>query len=158
GGDPEVAGSVTVYWDAVTTKCGATLGSIYNDSYAIAQSGATTVVEQQDAWLIQLDAPPAAADAYYAGWDATGDPFPGAYSIHHALGHDKQYVDWSGQPILQNIPGATLKLGYSSTFWGVVNVVGSVGAGASGGALFDSKSNNVVGSGTLSALANGPNS
>jgi hypothetical protein len=155
GGDPAAAASVTVYWDAVT-PCGATLRSIY-DPQAITQSGATTVVEQQDAWLIQLDAPPVARDAYYSGWDATGGVFSGGYSIHHALGYDKQYVDWFGQPILLNIPGATLNLGYSSTFWGVINAVGSTGAGASGGALFD-PNNNVVGSATLGELANGPNS
>jgi hypothetical protein len=156
GGDPAAAAGVTVYWDAVS-PCGATLGSIY-DGQAVTQSGATTVVEQQDAWLIQLDAPPAARDAYYAGWDASGGVFSGGYSIHHALSNDKQYVDWYGQPILQNIPGATLKLGYSSTFWGVVNLVGSVGAGASGGALFNPNNNNVVGSGTLGELTNGPSS
>jgi hypothetical protein len=154
GGDPGAANSVTVYWDSVT-PCDSTLGSIY-DGTAITQSGATTVVEQQDAWLIQLAAPPAAPDAYYAGWDATGGVFSGGYSIHHALGYNKQYVEWYGQAILQTIPGATLNLSYSSTFWGLVNAKGSVGAGASGGAIFD-PSNNVVGSGTLAELPNGPN-
>jgi len=154
GGDPGAAANVTVYWDAVT-PCGNALGSIY-DGNAITQTGATTMVEQQDAWLIQLDAPPAANDAYYAGWDATGGVFSGGYSIHHALGYDKQYVDWYGQPILLTIPGTTLQIGYASTFWGVVNSVGSVGAGASGGALFD-PNNHAVGSATLAQLVNGPN-
>jgi hypothetical protein len=157
GGDPTAAPSITVYWDAVT-PCGTTLAlaSIYDGS-AITQSGATTVVEQQDAWLVQLDQAPAASDAYYAGWDATGGIFSGGYSVHHALGYDKQYVGWYGQPLLQTIPGATLKIGYTSTFWGVVNQVGSVGAGASGGALFD-PANHTVGSATLGLLVNGANS
>src|SRR5277367_481393 len=154
GGDPTAAPSVTVYWDAVT-PCGTTLASIY-DGNAITQSGATTLVEQQDAWLIQLDSAPAANDAYYAGWDATGGGFSGGYSVHHALGYDKQYVGWYGQPILQTIPGATLKIGYASNFLGVVNQLGSVGAGASGGALF-SPDNSIVGSATLAQLVNGPN-
>jgi lysyl endopeptidase len=154
GGDPGAAANVTVYWDAVT-PCGSALGSIY-DGNATTQTGATTVVEQQDAWLIRLDAPPAANDAYYAGWDATGGVFSGGYSIHHALGNDKQYVAWYGQPILQTISGATLQLDYASTFWGVVNSVGSVGAGASGGALFD-PNNHAVGSATLAQLVSGPN-
>ena len=154
GGDPGAAVNVTVYWDAVT-PCGSALSAIYDGS-AITQTGATTVVEQQDAWLIKLDAPPVAGDAYYAGWDATGGVFSGGYSIHHALGHDKQYVGWYGQPILQMIPGTTLQIGYDSTFWGVVNSVGSVGAGASGGALFD-PDNRAVGSATLAQLVNGPN-
>ena len=154
GGAPDAAPSVTVYWDAIA-PCGAALGSIY-DGNAITQSGATTVVEQQDAWLIQLDSAPTASDAYFAGWDATGGTFSGGYSVHHALGYDKQYVGWNGQPILQTIPGTTLKIGYASSFWGVVNQTGSVGAGASGGALFN-PDNNAVGSATLAQLVNGPN-
>jgi hypothetical protein len=155
GGDPGAAASVTVYWDAVT-PCGGALSTIY-DGNAITQSGATTIVEQQDAWLLQLDGVPAAADAFYAGWDATGGTFSGGYSVHHALGYDKQYADWYGQAIAQNIPGTTLKLGYASDFWGVVNQKGSVGAGASGGALFD-PNNRAVGSATLAQLLNGANS
>ena len=155
GGAPQAASSVTVYWDAVS-PCGMVLGSIY-DGGAPAQSGATTVVEQQDAWLIKLDAQPVADDAYWAGWDATGAVFTGGYSIHHALGYNKQYVGWYGQAIVQHIAAATLSVGYDSTFWGLVNQVGSVGAGASGAAVFD-PNNRVVGSASLAALQNGANS
>ena len=154
GGLPQAAMSVSVYWDAVT-PCGQTLASIY-DGNAVTQSGATTVVEQQDAWLIRLYSFPSATDAYYAGWDATGGVFSNGYSIHHALGFDKQYVEWFGQAITDNIPAATLKIGYASTFWGVVNQQGNVGAGASGGALFD-PNNHVVGSASLADLVNGAN-
>jgi hypothetical protein len=151
GGDPSAAESVVVYWDAVTS-CGQSLQSIYYDDTT--QSGAVTVVEQQDAWLIRLDVPPVANDAFYAGWDASGGAFTGGYSIHHALGNDKQYVSWYGQALLQQISAASLKVGYNSTFWGVVNELGDVGAGSSGGALFD-PNNNVVGSGTLANLTSG---
>jgi hypothetical protein len=154
GGAPSAAESVVVYWDAVTA-CGQTLQAIYYDNTT--QSGAVTVIEQQDAWLIKLDAPPVANDAFYAGWDASGGTFTGGYSIHHALGNDKQYVSWYGQALLQQIPAATLQVGYSSTFWGVVNQLGAVGAGSSGGALFD-PNNNVVGSGTLANLTAGTGS
>jgi lysyl endopeptidase len=155
GGDPGAAANVTVYWDAVT-PCGSALGSIY-DGNAITQTGATTLVEQQDAWLIQLDAPPAASDAYFAGWDATGGIFSGGYGIHHALSYDKQYVDWYGQPILQTIPGASLGVTYSSNFLGVVNASGNIGPGASGSALFD-PANNAVGSLTLGEPSDGAGS
>ncbi len=155
GGNPQAAASVSIYWDAVA-PCGGVLGSIY-DGTAPVQWGATTMVEQQDAWLLKLDSAPVAQDAYWAGWDATGGTFTGGYSIHHALGFDKQYVQWYGQSVLLQIPGTTLKIGYDSTFWGVVNQLGSVGAGASGGALFD-PNNNVVGSASLAALQNGANS
>jgi hypothetical protein len=155
GGAPQAANAVTVYWDAVS-PCGATLGTIY-DGGAPLQGNATTVVEQQDAWLIELDSAPVASDAYWAGWDANGAVFTGGYSIHHALGNNKQYVGWYGQAILQAIPAKTLGIGYDSTFWGLVNQLGSVGAGASGGAVFD-PNNRVVGSATFAALQNGANS
>jgi lysyl endopeptidase len=155
GGAPLAAGSVTVYWDAVS-PCGAALGSIY-DGAAPAQAGAVTVVEEQDAWLIKLDHAPVASNAYWAGWDATGGAFTGGYSVHHALGFDQQYVAWYGQSLLTKLSAATLSIGYDSTFWGVVNQLGSIGAGASGGGLFD-PANHLVGSGSLAALQNGPNS
>lgn len=151
GGDPGAAESVVIYWDA-TTACGQTLESIYYDDTT--QSGATTVVEQQDAWLIKLDVPPVASDAFYAGWDASGTLFSGGYSIHHALGNDSQYVSWYGPALLQHVSASSLQIGYNSTFWGVVNQLGTVGGGSSGGALFD-PNNNVVGSGTLANLPDG---
>jgi hypothetical protein len=154
GGSPDAASAVTIYWDAVTA-CGSTLGSIYEGS-AITQSGATTVVEQQDAWLIRLNSTPAAADAYFAGWDATGSVFTGGYSIHHALGNNKQYVGWSGQAVYQSMPRAAVRVNYESTFWGLVNGMGNTGAGASGGALFDPL-NRVVGSASLASLVGGEN-
>jgi hypothetical protein len=154
GGAPNAAGSVIIYWDAVSA-CGQTLQSIYYGPTT--QSGAVTVVEQQDAWLIKLDVPPIANDAYYAGWDARGSSFTGGYSIHHALGNDKQYVSWYGRALLQHLSAASVQVGYNSTFWGVVNELGEVGAGSSGGALFD-PNNNVVGSGSLANLVNGDGS
>lgn len=154
GGDPSAAESVVIYWDA-TTACGQTLESIYYDDTT--QNGATTVVEQQDAWLIKLDVPPVASDAFYAGWDASGTPFSGGYSIHHALGNDRQYVSWYGPAFLHHVSASSLQLGYDSTFWGVVNQLGAVGGGSSGGALFD-PNNNVVGSGTLADLPDGTGS
>jgi hypothetical protein len=155
GGNPNVAANVSVYWDAVT-PCGSDLGSIYTSGGAT-QSGATTVLEQQDAWLIRLDTPPAATDAFYAGWDASGASFSGGYNINQAQGEDKQYVAWNGTDLLTQIPGATLDIAYDSTFWGVVNSVGNLGAGASGSALF-SPNNQVVGSSSLAQLVNGENS
>src|SRR3569833_2928635 len=154
GGAPDAASAVTIYWDAVTA-CGATLGSIYEGS-AITQSGATTVVEQKAAWLIRLNSAPAAPGAYFAGWDATGSVFTGGYSIHHALGNNKQYVGWMGQAVYQSMPRAAVRVNYESTFWGLVNGIGNTGAGASGGALFD-PSERVVGSASLATLVGGEN-
>ncbi len=155
GGDPDAAARLTVYWDAVTA-CGTTLGSIYDDT-ALSQTGATTLVEQQDAWLLRLDAAPVAGDAAYAGWDATGGSFVDGYSVTHALGNDKQYIGWYGQPVLQHLSGQQLQVGYQSTFWGLVNQLGSSGGGASGSALFN-PDNRVVGSASLAVLPDGDGS
>lgn len=152
GGNPGVASEIWIYWDAVT-PCVAQLGSIY-DGTAPTQFGAQTVVEEQDAWLIKLNGPPVASDAYFAGWDATGGSFVGGYSVHHALGYKKQFVSWNGQALLQTLSAASLHVGYDSTFWGVVNATGNVGAGASGGGLFD-PTNRLVGSATLAVLPGG---
>jgi hypothetical protein len=137
------------------SPCGSALGSIY-DAGPAGQTGATTVLEQQDLWLLLLDAPPAAQDAYFAGWDASGATINGGYTVHLALGQDQQYVGWSGTDILEQIPGSTLGAPYDSTFWGVVNGVGNLGAGGSGSALF-SPNNQVVGTASLAQLTGGPN-
>lgn len=155
GGNPDAAAAVSVIWDAIT-PCGTALGSIYTAS-SVSQTGATTVLEQQDAWLIKLDSQPVASDAYFAGWDASGTPITGGYTIEDAQGGTQQYVGWNGTDLLEQLPAATLGIGYDSTFWGVVNGVGNIGAGASGGALF-SPDDRVVGSASLAALVNGPNS
>ena len=153
GGAPNVASAISIYWNAVSA-CGTTLGSIYSGDAPVQYGGATTVVEQQDAWLIRLNDAPNFQDAYWAGWDATGSIFTGGYSIHHASGQNKQFVQWYGQALVQRIPAATLKVRYVSDFWGLVNQLGNVGAGASGGALFD-PDNRVVGSATFASIQDG---
>ena len=143
GGDPGAAASVQVFWGSVT-PCGQTLLP-YFDSSTQGQNGATTVVEQQDQWLIRLDSAPALPSAFYAGWDASGAPPIGGYSIEDANALTQQYVTWSGPAITETVAGTTLGLGYTSVFWGVVNSLGSVDHGASGSGLFTS-GNQVVGS------------
>jgi hypothetical protein len=156
GGAPLNAGAITVYWDA-TTPCGQILGTIYEPSIP-SQTGASTVVEQQDAWLIRLDESPVVADAYYAGWDATGAAIVGGYTIHHAFSNSKQYTAWYGQSVLVTIPGAQLhNIQYSSTFWSVVNQLGSIGPGASGSGLFDHNAQ-LIGSLTLGLNQSGAGS
>jgi hypothetical protein len=149
GGTPGIASQISIYWDAVS-PCSGLLGSLYSGELRT-QSGARTVVEQQDAWLIELDRAPVIDDPYYAGWDATGGAFVGGYSVHHAMGRDKQFTSWHGQAILQHIPGRVLAAPYDSDFWGLVNEAGNVGPGASGGALFD-PDNRVVGNASLAYL------
>ena len=145
GGTPTAASAISVYWDAVT-PCSASLGSIYSASTSV-QWGATTVVEQQDTWLVRLNDIPVADDAYFAGWDATGAAVVGGFTAHHALGMNRQFTRWFGQSVYQTVPGADLNVGFTSTYWGTVNDVGSVSPGASGSGLFDANGRFV---GTLS--------
>jgi hypothetical protein len=145
GGNPGAASSITVYWDA-TTACGQALGSLY-DWGIPTQTGATTVVEQQDAWLVRLDETPVVPDAQFAGFDASGGTVQGGYTAHHALGYDKQFTGWFDQaaPVqMTAILGST----YVSNFWETVNQLGNIGPGASGSALFD-QNDHLVGSLTL---------
>ena len=152
GSDPYAAGNTTVYWDA-TTACGATLGSIY-DPNVPTQSGALTLVEQQDAWLIQLNANPVVADAQLAGFDVSGGAVLGGYTIHHAAGNDKQYTAWSGPAaaVQKNDEGGSHYLG---NFWETVNLLGNIGPGASGSGLFD-QNNHLVGTLTLGRSSSDP--
>ena len=135
GGNPGAAASVVTYFDA-TTPCGQTLGTIYSANTAV-ESGATTVVEQQDAWLIRLDGALPVADAFYSGWDATGGAFIGGYTAHYAEGDARQFTGWYGQAYYQQVPGSQLGVGFTSTFWELVNQIGSIAPGASGSGVFD---------------------
>jgi hypothetical protein len=142
GGDPSAASGVTAYFDAVT-PCGQTLDSVFNTETAVL-SGAVTMVEQQDAWLIRFDGPIPITDAYFSGWDATGAAFVGGYTAHYGLGNSRQYTGWYGQAYFDQVTAAALGVHYASTFWDLVNQVGSVAPGASGSGLFDAN-NRLVG-------------
>lgn len=134
GGNPSAASGVTVYWDA-TSPCGTPLGSIYDGDLAT-QTGARTVVEQQDAWLIELESSPVVADAQFAGFDVSGEPVSGGYTIHQAEGSDKQFVSWFGTAFALEEQGA-LGTAYLSNFLETVNQSGNIGPGASGSGLFN---------------------
>ncbi|HXY96969.1 MAG TPA: hypothetical protein VEH00_08345 [Steroidobacteraceae bacterium] len=141
GGNPAAASGVTVYWNAISA-CGTPLGSIY-DGGLPSQTGARTVVEQQDAWLIELDSNPVAADAQFAGFDASGAAVQGGYTIHHAQGRYKQFVGWSGTAFALEEQDA-LGSAYLSNFLETVNQTGNIGPGASGSGLFNGN-NRLVG-------------
>ncbi len=141
GGNPGAAATVTVYWNAMTA-CGQALGSLYDPNVPV-QTGAASLVEQQDAWLIRLDASPIVTGAQFAGFDASGRAIQGGYTIHHALGFDKQLVNWRGAALAQHRLGV-LGVTYASDFWDVVNAAGNSGPGASGSGLFDA-ANHLVG-------------
>jgi len=142
GGNPSAASGVSAYFDAVT-PCGQVLASIFDTETAVL-TGAVTMVEQQDAWLIRFDGPIPVTDAYFSGWDATGAAFVGGYTAHYGLGNSRQYTGWYGQAYFDHVTAAALGVHYASTFWDLVNQVGSVAPGASGSGVFDAN-NRLVG-------------
>ena len=152
GGNPGAATQVIVYWDAMS-PCSQALGSLYDPGIAT-QSGASTIVEQQDAWLIKLDENPVVADAYLAGFDASGGAVAAGYTIQHSQGYDKQLTDWFGQAYALQMSGV-LGVTYLSNFWEVVNQLGNIGPGSSGSALFD-QNNRLVGSLSLGRTSTDP--
>ncbi len=135
GGAPGAAAGVTAFFDATTT-CGQPLELVY-DTSAPAVTGAVTVVEQQDSWLIRLDAVPPVTDIYYAGWDATGGVFNGGYTTSYGEGNTRQFTGWYGQAYYAVVAGSSLDVLYTSTFWELVNEVGSISPGSSGSGVFD---------------------
>jgi hypothetical protein len=146
GGNPGAASAVTVYWDATTACSVATLSSIYDPGIAV-QTGAQTIVEQQDAWLIELDANPVVSDAQFAGFDASGGAVQGGYTVQHSESYDKQFTAWFGQAA-QVLQSGLLGSTYVSNLLETVNSLGNIGPGASGSALFD-QNHHLVGSLTL---------
>lgn len=143
GGDPSAAGSVEIFWNAVT-PCGQTLESIF-DSTSQLQFGADTVVEQQDQWLLKLYSSPQIADVYFAGWDAGNGALVDGYTIDYSGGNTQQYVTWAGTAAIVDYTASALGVGYASTYWGVVNSKASIDHGGSGSGIFNAN-NLLVGS------------
>jgi len=136
GGNPGAAATVSVYWNA-QTACGTPLDTVYYTPTSDRQTGATTVVEQQDHWLLQLDASPVIDNAQFAGFDASAGPVIGGYTVHHALAYNKQYTRWHGQAFASQSTGV-LGTSFVSNLLAAVNEFGATGPGASGAALFSS--------------------
>ncbi|HWL62893.1 MAG TPA: hypothetical protein VNQ32_08850 [Steroidobacteraceae bacterium] len=135
GGTPQIAAAVTVYWEAMSS-CNAELGDLFNP-YLVTQTGATTVVEQQDAWLLRLNASPRIANPYFAGINASGSAILGGFSTHHALSTRLQFTAWHGTAVEVSFPRGALGVDYAWNLWGVTPQRGYFGPGASGSALFD---------------------
>lgn len=156
GGRPSSALDTTVYWNA-TSACGAVLGDLYDPSIKT-QSGATTVLEQQDLWVIRLQMSPVIPNPYFAGFDVSGATLNGGYSAHYALSTKRQLTQWYGSAVPVQLSGAQLGVGYNSDLLGVSSQRGFFGPGASGSALL-SPGNLVTGTASLGRENNdGPGS
>ncbi len=80
-------------WNEQTACDSSSPGSVPPFSRTIVTMGATHIAEWQDTWLVELDdPPPASAQAYQLGYDAT-DSLPDQVQIvHHSSRTDKQFT------------------------------------------------------------------
>lgn len=127
----EPAGGIEITWgleapcsDAAGIPPVTTTGAIHRATY-------------QDAWLIEaLDAPPPAADPYFAGLNATRQIGSMYFGVHHGNGRAKQYVE-------QQVASGNIQylisglLGLIASTWHTNLIRGSTPFGSSGSALFD---------------------
>ncbi len=146
------AATVVVYWNYQNSTCRA-VGSVPNGTQLPVsaslpnQSGTTLLATYNisDFTLLRLNqAPPAAANVYWAGWDRRNTAPVSAVSIHHPQGHEKR-ISFENDPLSisgylicdagQGCPSASWP---SSTSHLRVNRwdVGTTEPGSSGSALF----------------------
>ncbi|WP_257389524.1 PKD domain-containing protein, partial [Tahibacter caeni] len=107
------AASLVVYWNFENSYCrpvgSAASGQAGDGNLNTFQSGAFFRAgnSASDFTLVELDeAPPAAANVYFAGWDRRSQNFPSAFGIHHPSTAEKRIS-------LAN--GATATTSYNST-------------------------------------------
>lgn len=82
------AASLVVYWNYQSTKCGGRRNGTLSES----QSGSQFLASgyKSDFTLVKLNnAPPAASNVQFAGWDRSGDDATTAIAIHHPSTDEK---------------------------------------------------------------------
>ncbi len=131
--------SVVVYWNYETSQC----GGDPNGSLRQNQTGSSLLAEgaAADFSLVRLDqAPPAAYQVYYAGWDARGLTPTSGVSTHHPSGDEKRisFFDEPASAQRANVDGQPVES------WSVRWSAGVTEAGSSGAGLWDS-SHRVIG-------------
>ncbi len=142
------AGSIVLYWNDEVTVC---RGPRNGAASAITQSGATfrASLRAPDFLLFEMAAaPPAAANAYWAGWDATDAVPLASVPIHHP-NLDEKAISFDDDPLTKGDscigPG-------TDTHWYVGQYErGTTEPGSSGCGLWDAATHRIVG--TLSGGA-----
>ncbi len=146
------AATVVVYWNYQSSTCRA-VGSAANGvqvpvSASLPNQSGTTLLSTfstSDFTLLRLNqAPPAAANPYWAGWDRRDTAPIAATTIHHPQGHEKR-ISFENNPLSisgylicdagQGCPNATWPS--ATSHWRVNRWdVGTTEEGSSGSALF----------------------
>ena len=148
------AASAVFYWGFESPTCRAP-GSAENGSSlpattasrAIQTGGAQLLSTNQatDFTALELNAPvPAAAMAYYSGWDRSGTVPNGAVGIHHANGNEKRIV-FNDDP-LTPMRNCIVSGGDPDTHWRVDQwELGTTEIGSSGSGLWNPSNGHLIG-------------
>lgn len=88
--------TLVFYWNFESPNCGDHGGG----SLAENQTGSTfrASYEPSDFLLVELDAPPVAANAFFSGWDRSGTTAPSTVAIHHPSGDEKS-ISFNTNPV-----------------------------------------------------------
>jgi hypothetical protein len=146
-----VAGMV-FYWRYQSPTCrspGSTASgsSLSNSISAAVQSGANLLAthEATDFTIVALNNPvPAAADAFYSGWDRSGSVPTGGVGIHHPSGHEKRIaIDLNPLTTGRNciIPTSTATTHWYVGAWDR----GTTEGGSSGSGIWNPQNQRLVG-------------
>jgi lysyl endopeptidase len=146
------AASMTLYWKYESATCrtpgGAASGSPLPRTISAATQSGTTLLathEATDFTAVALNTPvPAAAQAYYSGWDRSGVVPTGAVSIHHPAGDEKRIaIDLDP---LTRMPNCIIDDATDPTHWriGAWNR-GTTEGGSSGAGLWHPQSQRLIG-------------
>ena len=134
--------TLVFYWNFESPTCGAHGGG----SLAENQTGATfrAAHAPSDFVLVELDAAPVAANAYFSGWDATGAAPASTVCIHHPSGDEKS-ISFNTDPVTSTAYLSTT-VSATANHWRVDDWEdGTTEGGSSGSCLWDAGSHRCVG-------------
>ncbi|SDD65541.1 trypsin-like serine peptidase [Aquimonas voraii] len=145
--------SMTLYWRYESPTCRAPGSAASGQPLAkepntvATQSGASLLATHQptDFTVVALNAPvPAAAEAWYTGWDRSSSAPTGAIGIHHPAGHEKR-ISIDNDPLTTGpsciISGATANTHWFIGAWDE----GTTEGGSSGSGLWRRDSGRLIG-------------
>lgn len=134
--------TLVFYWNYEAPNCGDQDGG----SLAENQTGATLRARSaaSDFALVELNAPPVAANAYFSGWDATGAAPASTTGIHHPSAHVKSISFNTNAVTSTDYFSATVSA--TANHWRVDDWEdGTTEGGSSGSCLWDTATKRCIG-------------
>lgn len=134
--------TLAFYWNFESPTCGALGGG----SLAETQNGATFRASHapSDFLLVELDAAPVAANAFFSGWDATGAAPASTVGIHHPSG-DEKAISFNTNAVTSTAYGSNTP-SPTANHWRVDDWEdGTTEGGSSGSCLWDAATHRCIG-------------